>query len=58
MTQKEKIEDLRDAIIGDIMDNIHEENSLSIIRDALYSYYELATIAELETEYKERALND
>lgn len=54
----DKLEDLRDAIINDIMDNIYEENSLSIIRDALYSYYELATIAELETEYKERALND
>lgn len=55
MTQKEKIEDFRIAIIDDIMDNIYEDGNLGIIRDALYSYYELATIAELETEYKERA---
>lgn len=54
----DKLEDLRIAIIDDIMDKIYEDGNLGIIRDALYSYYELATIAELETEYKERALSN
>lgn len=50
-----KEQEIRGAIIDDIMQNMADE--CDIIRDALEAYYELATIAELEAEYKERALS-
>jgi len=48
-------QDIRQAIIDDIMSNPLEGFNLDIIRDALEAYYALASVAELEAEYKERA---
>ena len=47
--------DMREAIINDIMENPLEGFNLEIIRDALEAYYALASVAELEAEYKGRA---
>lgn len=51
-----KEQEIREAIISDIMTNLSDDD-LGIIRDALEAYYELATVAELEAEYKERAFS-
>jgi hypothetical protein len=55
MTDHEQKLDLQALIIEDIMSNITEGDNLEIVRDALWSYLDLFTNAELEQQAKERA---
>lgn len=49
-------EEIKSAIIDDIMENIYEEHNLGTIRDALEAFYQFATPAQLEADYIERGL--
>jgi hypothetical protein len=51
---EEREEELKSAIIDDIMENM-ADNDLGIIRDALALFYASSTVEELQAEYKERA---
>lgn len=58
MTPREKREILTDAVIDDIMDNIFKDANLGLIRDGLFDHLAQWTDAEIENEYKERALDE
>jgi hypothetical protein len=51
----EREENLKSAIIDDIMDNMSESDNLDTIRDALALFYASSSVEELQAEYKERA---
>jgi hypothetical protein len=53
--EEEREEELKSAIIDDIMDNMSESDNLDTIRDALALFYASSTVEELQAEYKERA---
>jgi len=52
---EDREEEIKSAIINDIMENMTESDNLDTIRDALEAFYRFATPAQLEAEYKERA---
>jgi hypothetical protein len=54
MTPREKRELITGAIIDDIMENITEDDSLGIIRDALENHLARWRAQEVEDEYQRR----
>lgn len=52
---EDREEEIKSAIIDDIMENMAKDNNLGLIRDALEAFYLYATREQLEAEYKERA---
>lgn len=56
MTPREQRELITSAIIDDIMENITEDDSLGIVRDALENHLAHWRAQEVEDEYKRRAL--
>jgi len=55
MTPREQRELIVNSIIEDIMTNMND-NDLGIIRDALESHFARYRWADIEQEYKERAI--